>query len=107
MPGEFYPSSGGNSSVELSRTSRGEYSWGIKLYFIGNSMTTIKRMIKNVHKTKMIIESVIGVPVQTDEETKAFLEQLKTQADKKRAAPKSKKPEKATLAKPEGQSNIE
>jgi hypothetical protein len=49
----------GSSSIEISRTSKGEYSYSIKLYFTGSAMTSINRVIKNISEAKEIMEDMI------------------------------------------------
>lgn len=77
-----YPIGGGTSSIELNRTSKGDYTWGAKLYFVGNDMRTIKRMISNIMKTRAILEAMLGQKVVPSEEMSKYMKDLEIEAQK-------------------------
>ena len=59
---------GGNSSIEVNRNAKGDYTWGAKFYFLGHDMATVKHILENVGKTRMIIEAMLGQdPIPTED----------------------------------------
>ena len=59
---------GGNSSLEVNRNAKGDYTWGAKFYFLGHDMGTVKHILENVGKTRMILEAMLGQdPIPTEE----------------------------------------
>lgn len=85
---------GGTSNLEITRTSKGDYTWSIKLYFIGNDMRAIKHVLGNMMKTRTMIESMLGQAVTpTDEQTayeKSLREEIKNAQANKDAEAKKK-----------------
>lgn len=77
---EFYGS--GTSSIELGRTSKGEYTWSCKLYFFGHDMRTIKQIIRNVIKTRAILEAHLGQSVVSNDEMSQYQKELEDEAAK-------------------------
>lgn len=73
---------GGNSSVQIARTSKGEYTWEEKLYFLGNDMRSIKKVLVNLLKSRAILEHCLGQEVIPTEEMAAHLKSLQAQVDK-------------------------
>ena len=78
----FTAISGGNSSLQLARTSKGDYTWETKLYFLGNDMHTIKRMVANILKTRAILEHTLGQKVIPTDEMSKYLASLETMVEK-------------------------
>jgi len=83
---DFYPY-GSNSSIDINRNSKGEYTWGIKLYFLGHDMRIIKQVITNIIKAKSILEAQLGQKVIPTEEMSEYEKEL-TEAAKKCAQQK-------------------
>lgn len=97
MP-EFYPLAGGNSSIEVNRTAKGDYTWSLKLYFLGHDMRMIKQMISNIIKAREILETQLGQKIIPTEEMSTYNKKLvedaaKSAADflKKKAKPAAEK----------------
>lgn len=76
MADGFFPIGGGNSSVEVSRNAKGEYTWAIKVYFLGNTMQQIRRSLENVLKARVILEHVLGQEIVPTDEMAATLKTL-------------------------------
>ena len=50
----------GNSSVEVERTSKGQYTWSVKLYFDRNDKRTINGIIDRVNHARARLEELLG-----------------------------------------------
>lgn len=81
MP-DFYPIGGGSSSLEITRTTKGDYTWSVKLYFIGNDMRSIKHVITNIVKARAILEHQLGQKIIPTDEMKAYERELSELAEK-------------------------
>lgn len=79
---EIITIAGGNSSLEVNRTAKGDYTWALKLYFMGHDMRSIKNVIENVAKTRNILETVLGQKVIPTEEMSSYMERLLETAEK-------------------------
>jgi hypothetical protein len=89
-----YAGGGGASSISLGRTSKGDYTWDIKLYFLGNNMQQIRRAVVNICKTRDMLEHILDQKIVPSEETSATLKRL--EAEIARATRKEEKaPEEA------------
>lgn len=77
-----YTTGGGNSSLEVNRTSKGDYTWSLKLYFIGHDMRSIKNVLENIAKTRNLIEVVLGQKSVTTEEMSGYMKRLLETAEK-------------------------
>ena len=55
---EIYGS--GTSSISVSRTSKGDYTWEIKIYFIGNKYRDLKEVADRVLKLRNYVEVALG-----------------------------------------------
>lgn len=89
---------GGTSSIELSRSAKGQYTYAIKLYFIGNSMREIRQNIDRIDKARIMLEERIGQRVKASKEMK----ETETDLSAKLEAAKQEEVEKAKEAKGEG-----
>lgn len=81
----------GNSSVELNRTSKGEYTWSMKLYFVGNGLREIRQILKRIIAARIQLEVDLGQriePTQEMEEYQGDLQDAVKEAAK--AAPKKR-----------------
>ena len=76
------PFGSGNSSIQIARTSKGEYTWEAKLYFLGNDMRTIKKAISNILKTRKILEHSLGQRLIPTEQMSSYLKTLEAQVEK-------------------------
>ncbi len=70
---------GGNSSIELNRTAKGDFTWGMKLYFLGSDMRAIKQVLANILKTKAILEVGLNQEIIPTEEMSAYMAGLHAQ----------------------------
>lgn len=73
---------GGNSSLSLARTSKGEFTWEMKLYFLGNDMRSIKQVLANILKTKAILEVALDQEVMPTEKMSRYMQKLRIQVRK-------------------------
>lgn len=73
---------GGASSITLSRTSKGEYTWDIKLYFLGSSMQQIRRAVENICKARAIVEHMVDQKIVPSDNVSATLARLETEVAK-------------------------
>jgi len=73
---------GGNSSIQISRNGKGEYTWEQKLYFLGNDMRSIKKVLVNLLKSRAILEHMLGQEVVPTENMSAHLKSLEAQIAK-------------------------
>ena len=58
---------GGSSSIELNRTTKGEYSYSIKLYFSGNTISIMKGIVDRITSITEYLESKIGKDIKSEE----------------------------------------
>ena len=65
----------GTSSIGVSRTSKGDYSTEIKLYFVGNDMKTLHTMIARINKARIELENLLGIPTPQSEPTAEEIEE--------------------------------
>jgi len=47
----------GNSSIEISRTTKGEYSYNIKIYFSGNTISIMKGIVDRIDSVMKYLEN--------------------------------------------------
>lgn len=80
MPDTIF-AGGGTSSVEVSRTSKGEYTWGIKVYFVGNHMREIREILTRINKARLILETLLGQRVTDTEEMEETVKDLQAQLE--------------------------
>ncbi len=73
---------GGNSSIQIARTSKGEYTWEQKLYFLGNDMRAIKQVLRNLLKSRAILEHCLGQEIIPTDEMASHLKSLEAQVQK-------------------------
>ena len=51
----------GNSSLEISRSTKGEYSYSLKIYFSGSSINSIKRVVDRSLTGLSYLEQKFGI----------------------------------------------
>ena len=51
----------GNSSLEISRSTKGEYSYSLKIYFSGSSISSIKRVVDRSLTGLIYLEQKFGI----------------------------------------------
>jgi len=51
----------GNSSLEISRSTKGEYSYSLKIYFSGSSVNSIKRVVDRSLNGLSYLEQKFGI----------------------------------------------
>jgi hypothetical protein len=51
----------GGSSLELSRTSKGEYSYCLKVYFSGTTISAMKTVIDRIITVKEYLEKKLDI----------------------------------------------
>ena len=51
----------GNSSLEISRSTKGEYSYSLKIYFSGSSVSSIKRVVDRSLTGLSYLEQKFGI----------------------------------------------
>ena len=73
---------GGNSSISIARTRKGEYTWEQKMYFLGNDMRSIKKVLVNILKSRAILEHFLEQKIIPTEEMSAHLKSLQAQVEK-------------------------
>lgn len=73
---------GGNSSLQLARTGKGDYTWEMKFYFLGNDMRAIKQVIANILKTRAILEASLDQEVIPTEKMSNYMQSLTAQVRK-------------------------
>lgn len=66
----------GTSSIEIGRTSKGEHTYNIKLYFVGSTQPVIDKVVENIAKTRRRLEAVLGIALIPDAEQSAFERRL-------------------------------
>lgn len=72
---------GGNSSISLSRTSKGDYTWEMKLYFFGNDLRAIKAILARIGKARAILEHQLGQKVIPTEKMSNYLRSLEAEVE--------------------------
>jgi len=60
----------GSSSIEVSRTTKGDYSYSIKLYFSGNTISVMKGIVDRIKTITKYLESKIVEGIKDDEESR-------------------------------------
>jgi hypothetical protein len=56
----------GNSSLEISRSTKGEYSYSLKLYFSGTTIAAIKTMVDRMVAGMGYLELKLGIKGKVD-----------------------------------------
>lgn len=80
---------GGASSISLSRNAKGDYTWDIKLYFLGNTMQQIRHAVENICKTRAILEHLLDQKIVDSDQTSATLKRMEAAIANATRVPKS------------------
>lgn len=77
---------GGTSSVEVNRTAKGEYTWSMKFYFVGNKMREIREILTRVNKARIFLEEMLGQRVTDTEELQENISDLEARLEAAKGA---------------------